>query len=186
MHNRSHTTGSMIINDNIRILCAAVLAGASFAAAAQSGPAADTRWHAGVQLGTVQDNGRTDPSVQLTFGYDFDRTWGVEALLNANLQFVRDGTDPTQPYEFDSAYGARVLATLPVSGNWNLVGGLGVAQVHEERGLTIHGYGRDRTGALVSAAAMYRVSRRWSVGLELASFTASHTFNAGLRGELHF
>jgi hypothetical protein len=99
---------------------------------------------------------------------------------------VRDGTDSTQPYEFDSAYGARVLAALPVAGNWSLVGGLGVTRIHEERGLTIHGYGRDRVGAMVSAAAMYRIDRRWSVGLELSSFTQSHTFDAGLRGEIHF
>jgi len=89
-----------------RILCAAVLAGASLAAAAQSDAAPDTRWHAGLQLGSVHDNGRGEPSAQITFGYDIDRTWSVEALLNANMLFVRAGTDPTQPYEFDSAWGA--------------------------------------------------------------------------------
>ena len=170
----------------IRLLCAAALACASFAAAAQGDDERDTHWHASAQLGSVHDNGRTDPVVQIGFAYEFDRTWAVEALLNANMMFVRDGTDPTQPYEFDSAYGARVLATLPLSNRWNLVGGLGVVKVHEERGLTIHGYGRDRTGAMVSAAAMYRISRRWSLGVELSSFTASHTADAGLRGELHF
>lgn len=134
----------------------------------------------------MHDNGKSEPSAQISFGYEIDRTWSVEALLNTNLLFVRDGTDSTQPYEFDSAYGARVLAALPVAGNWSLVGGLGVTRIHEERGLTIHGYGRDRVGAMVSAAAMYRIDRRWSVGLELSSFTQSHTFNAGLRGEIHF
>lgn len=171
---------------NLRITCAAVLACASLAAAAQARDDADTHWHASVQVGSVNDNGRTDPVAQFGFAYEMDRTWAIEALLSANVLFVRDGTDPTQPYEFDSAYGARVLATLPVGGHWNLVGGLGVAKVHEERGLTTHGYSRDRTGAMVSGAAMYRVSRRWSWGLELSSFTASHTTNAGLRGELHF
>jgi len=39
---------------------------------------------------------------------------------------------------------------------------------------------------MVSGAAMYRVSRRWSLGLELSSFTAAHTFNAGVKGEIHF
>lgn len=177
--------GSRIIK-HVRILCAAVLAGASFAAAAQSGAAPDTHWHAGVQLGSVHDNGKSEPSVQITFGYDIDRTWAVEALLNGNLLFVRDGTTPEAPYEFDSAWGGRVLATLPVGGNWNLVGGLGATTVHEERGLTMHGYSRERGGVMVSGAAMYRVNRRWSVGLELASFTRAHTFNAGLRGEIHF
>ena len=169
-----------------RILCAAVLAGASLAAAAQSDAAPDTRWHAGLQLGSVHDNGRGEPSAQITFGYDIDRTWSVEALLNANMLFVRAGTDPTQPYEFDSAWGARVLATVPVGGNWDLVGGLGATTVHEERGLALHGYSRERGGLMVSGAAMYRVSRRWSLGLELSSFTAAHTFNAGLKGEIHF
>jgi len=93
-----------------RILCAAVLAGASLAAAAQSDAAPDTRWHAGLQLGSV----------------------------------------------------------------------------HEERGLALHGYSRERGGLMVSGAAMYRVSRRWSLGLELSSFTAAHTFNAGVKGEIHF
>jgi hypothetical protein len=163
-----------------------MLAGATIAAQAQSADDRPTHWKAGIQVGTVHDNGKGEPSAQISFGYEIDRTWSVEALLNTNLLFVRDGTDPTQPYEFDSAYGARVLAALPVSGNWSLVGGLGVTRIHEERGLTIHGYGRDRVGAMVSAAAMYRIDRRWSVGLELSSFTQSHTFNAGLRGEIHF
>jgi hypothetical protein len=172
--------------NKIRILCAAALAGATFAAAAQSDDARDTHWHAGVQVGSVHDNGKSEPSFQLTFGYDIDRIWSVEALLNSNMLFVRDGTDPTGPYEFDSAYGARVLATVPVSGNWSLVGGLGATTVHEERGLALHGYDRERGGLMVSGAAMYRVNRRWSLGLEVSSFTAAHTFNAGLKGEIHF
>jgi len=163
------------------------VAGAACAVQAQSLAAAPpTSWKFGAQIGTVHDNGRTDPVIQATFGYDFDRTWSVEALFAANLAFVRDGGDPTQPYEFDSAWGARVRAALPLSEHWSLDGGLGIATVHEERGLVIHGYGRDRTGALVSADLMYRVGRRWSLGLELSSYTQSHTYNAGLRGELHF
>lgn len=59
-------------------------------------------------------------------------------------------------------------------------------EVSPQRGLTIHGYGRDRTGALVSSDLMYRIGRRWSVGLELSSYTQSHTYNAGLRSEFHF
>ncbi len=178
--------GASVI-DNIRILSAAILACASLAAQAQSTDAApDTHWKAGLQLGTVHDNGKTEPSAQLTFGYDIDRTWSVEALFNVNVLLVRDGTVDTDPYEFDGAYGVRVLAVLPLSERWSLVGGLGVTQVHEERGLAIHGPSRDRAGAIVSAAAMYRVSRRWSVGLEASSFTQAPTFNLGLRGEIHF
>ena len=163
-----------------------MLAGAAFAASAQSTDLAPTHWRFGVQLGAVHDNGRSDPVVQGSFGYDFDRTWSVEALLAANMDFVRDGTDPTQPYEFDSAWGARVRAALPLSEHWSLDAGLGVVTVHEERGLTIHGYSRDRTGALVSGDLMYHLGRRWSLGLELSSYTQSHTFNTGLRGEFHF
>ncbi|MCK9686770.1 outer membrane beta-barrel protein [Scleromatobacter humisilvae] len=163
-----------------------MLAGTAFAAQAQSTDVAPTHWRFGVQLGAVHDNGRTDPIFQLSFGYAFDPTWSVEALIAGNLDFVREGTDPTQPYEFDSAWGARVRAALPLSEHWTLDGGLGVATVHEERGLTIHGYGRDRTGALVSGDLMYRLGRRWSLGLEVSSFTQSHTLNTGLRSEFHF
>jgi hypothetical protein len=176
----------LIIN-NIRILAAALVAGSACAVQAQSPAAAPpTSWKFGVQGGSVHDNGRTSPVAQATFGYEFDRTWSVEALVAANIAFVRDGADPTQPYEFDSAWGARVRAALPLGEHWSLDGGLGIATVHEERGLAIHGYSRDRTGALVSADLMYRVGRHWSLGLELSSYTQSHTYNAGLRGELHF
>jgi len=89
-------------------------------------------------------------------------------------------------YEFDNALGARVLARLPLSERWSLVGGLGATQVHEERGLSLYGDARYRTGALVSLAAMYRASRRWSMGVEASTFAQSHTLNLGLRGELHF
>jgi len=176
----------LVIN-NIRILAAALVAGATCAVQAQSLAAAPPApWKFGVQIGSVHENGRTSPVAQASFGYDFDRTWSVEGLIAINMAFVRDGGDPTQPYEFDSAWGARVRAALPLSEHWSLDGGLGIATVHEERGLVIHGYSRDRTGALVSADLMYRVGRRWSLGLELSSYTQSHTYNAGLRGEFHF
>jgi len=176
----------LIIN-NIRILLAALVAGAACTVQAQSLAAAPpTHWKFGAQIGSVHDNGRTSPVLQASFGYDFDRTWSVEGLVAANIAFVRDGGDPTQPYEFDSAWGARVRAALPLTERWSLDGGLGIATVHEERGLVIHGYSRDRSGALVSGDLMYRIGPRWSLGLELSSYTQSHTYNAGLRGEFHF
>jgi hypothetical protein len=176
-----------LIIKKIRILCPVLLAGAACVGQAQSLAAAPpTHWKFGVQIGSVHDNGRTSPVVQASFGYDFDRTWSVEGLIGVNMAFVRDGGDPTQPYEFDSAWGARVRAALPLDEHWSLDGGLGIATVHEERGLVIHGYSRDRTGALVSGDLMYRIGRRWSLGLELSSYTQSHTYNAGLRGEFHF
>ena len=133
----------------------------------------------------MHDNGKTEPSLQLTFGYEFDRTFAIEALANVNLLFARDGagSDPNGRYEFDSALGARVLATLPLSDRWNLVGGLGVVQVNEEFDLAARGSDRYRTEPIVSAALMYRVNRRFGVGFEVSSFS---TLNLGLRGELHF
>ena len=35
------------------------------------------------------------------------------------------------------------------------------------------------TSPMVSLAAMYRLGRRWSLGVETSSFTQAHTFNAG-------
>lgn len=164
------------------------MASASLAAQAQSAVPEggyNTHWKFGIQAGTVQDR-RTEPSVQLSFGYDIDPTWSVEALINVNALFERDGALPQGDYEFDSAYGARVLATLPLSQRWNLVGGLGIAQVHEEQGLDIYGPSRNKTSALVSAALMYRANRHWAMGIEASTFAQSHTFNLGLRGEIHF
>lgn len=172
----------------IRILCAAVLAGACFAAAAQSDTDAshDTHWKFGFQGGTVHDNGKTEPDLQISMAYEFDRTWGVEALFNANALFERDGAIDNGVYEFDHAFAVRGLATLPLGDRWSLVGGLGVAQVNETPGLALHAGSRNRTGVMVSVAPTYRISRRWSMGLEVSSFTQSHTLNLGLRGELHF
>jgi len=174
--------------NKIRILAAAVLAGASFAAAAQSagGENFDTHWKFGFQGGTVRDNGKTEPSGQVSLAYEFDRTWAVEALVNINLLFERDGGVDNGVWEFDHAFGVRALAALPLGEDWSLVGGLGVTKLHEEPGLVLHGASRDRTGVLVSVAPTYRISRRWSMGLEASSFTQSHTFDLGLRAELHF
>jgi hypothetical protein len=118
--------------------------------------------------------------------YEFDRTWGVEALFNANALFERDGAVDNGVYEFDHAWGVRGLATLPLGERWSLVGGLGVAQVNETPGLALHAGSRNRTGAMVSLAPTYRIGRRWSMGLEVSSFTQAHTVNLGLRGEFHF
>ena len=149
-------------------------------------PAPDTHWKFGFQVGSVHDNGKTEPDLQLTFGYDIDRTWSVEALASLNLLFERDGFGNTGIYEFDHAYGGRGLATLPLSQQWSVVGGLGVVQVHEDPDLNYFVAGRNRTEALVSAALMYRANRHWAMGVEASTFAQSHTFNLGLRGEIHF
>ena len=171
----------------IRIACAAILAGASFAAAAQSDVGAPTHWHFGIQLGTVQDHDNTEPAGQVTLGYDFNRNFSVEALADVSLLFVRDGGLSAGRREFDSAVGGRVLATLPLGDRWSLSGGLGVVGFQDEittgAGAVDH---RNETSPMVSLSAMYRVSRRWSFGAEVSSFTKEHTFNAGLRSEFHF
>ena len=174
---------------HVHVLSAAVLACASFAAQAQSlDDAAPTHWRFGFQGGSVQAHSRTEPSLQVSLGYDIDRTWSVEALANVSALLIRMGDLRPGEHEFDSAVGARVLATLPVGDRWNLVGGLGVVQYQEDVGRdTLFGNDHDhKTSPMVSLAATYRISRRWSMGLELSSFTQEHSFNAGIRGEFHF
>ena len=166
-----------------------MMAAASLGAQAQSADEmAPTHWRFGFQGGVVQDHGRTEPSLQVSLGYDIDRTWSVEALANVSALFIRMGGLNEGEHEFDSAVGGRVLATLPVSDHWNLVGGLGVVQFEEETG---HGFDvanshDHKTSPMVSLAATYRMSRRWSLGLEVSSFTQAHSVNTGLRGEFHF
>jgi hypothetical protein len=46
--------------------------------------------------------------------------------------FIRIGGLREGDREFDSAVGARVLATLPVGDRWSLVGGLGVVGFRDE------------------------------------------------------
>ena len=43
-----------------------------------------------------------------------------------------------------------------------------------------------RTSPMVSLAADDRLGRRWSLGLEVSSFTVEHTFNVGVHGVFHF
>lgn len=145
-------------------------------------------WRFGLQLGTVQDRNNTEPTAQVSLGYDIDRTWSVEALANVSLLFVRTGGLQAGDREFDSAVGARVLATLPLGDRWRLVGGVGVVQLEDETGTgpladTVK---NTHTSPMLSVAAMYRLGHRWSLGLETSSFTRSHTFNAGLRAEFRF
>ena len=148
---------------------------------------APTHWRFGVQVGTVQDHNNTEPSAQISLGYDINRTWSVEALANVSLLFMRMGGMSQGDREFDYAAGARVLASLPLSDRWSLVGGLGVVQFEDDIGTgTGNNLPERRTSPMVSLAASYRMSRRWSLGLEVSSFTQVHGFNAGLRGEFHF
>ena len=166
-----------------------MLAATACAAQSQSVDAASpTHWRFGVQLGTVQDRNNTEPAGQLSLGYDIDRTWSVEALANVSLLSVREGGLKDGDREFDYAAGGRVLAALPLGERWRLVGGLGVVQFQDESGVgtltdTVK---HTKTSPMVSLAAMYRLGRRWSLGVEASSFTQAHTFNAGLRGEFHF
>jgi len=172
----------------IRILCAAVLAGASLAASAQSGDeSVPTHWRFGVQLGTEHDHGNTEPVGQVSMGYDFDRTWSVEALADVSLLFMRDGALQPADREFNYAVGARALAALPMGERWRLVGGLGLVKFSEDVGnATGNNDTVDKMSPMVSLAAMYRLGRRWSMGAEVSSFTQAHSVNAGLRAEFHF
>ena len=141
-----------------------------------------------MQFGTAQGYNRTEPTGQISLGYDIDRTWSVEALANVSLIFIREGGPQPGEREFDDALGGRVLATLPLGDRWSLVGGVGVVQVEHDLGNAglvgnTHEY---KTSPLVSLSAMIRLGRRWSVGLETSSYTSAHTFNAGLRSEFHF
>ena len=169
-------------------MAAALLASAALAAQAQNTEAPDTHWKFGVQFGTVQDHSDTEPVAQFSLGYALDRTWSVEALASVSLITIRTGGQQPGDHEFDGAFGGRVLATLPLGERWNLVGGLGVVQYQEDFGRgPLFGNGHDhKTSPMVSLAATYRMSRRWSMGLELSSFTQEHSFNAGIRGEFHF
>ncbi len=180
--------GEQII-DNIRRLAATILCCAAIAAQAQSvEETAPTHWKFGVQLGTVQDHDKTEPVGQVSLGYAIDRTWSVEALADISLIFMRDGGLKQGDREFDSAVGGRVLATLPLGDRWSLVGGLGLVQFRDETGTGTlsDSVKHSKTSPMVSLAAMFRLGRRWSLGVETSSFTQAHTFNAGLRSEFHF
>jgi hypothetical protein len=175
--------------NNIRILAAAILASTTLAAPSQAfaaEPIYDTNWTFGVQLGMVKDKVHRQPSLQLSIGYDIDPIFRVEALANVNALFMRDGTDPSQPYEFNQFLGGRVLASVPLSESWKLTGGLGVGRLEEQRGLTTSGYTRTSTDEIVSAAQMYRVRRHWGIGVEASTFVQLHTVNFAVRSEVHF
>jgi hypothetical protein len=182
-------TGRTIIKV-IRILAAAALACAAFGAQAQAvdDDLPTTHGRFGIQLGTVQDHNNTEPVAQLSLGYDFNRTWSVEALADVSLLFIRMGALNAGDREFDYAIGGRVLANLPLSDNWSLVGGLGLVKFEDEVGVgsDANNITQSRTTPMVSLAAKYRVSRHWSLGLEVSSFTKVHGVNGGLRAELHF
>jgi hypothetical protein len=135
----------------------------------------------------VQDRNNTEPTAQATLGYDIDRTWSIEALVHVSVLFMRVGGLNEGDREFDSAVGARVLAALPLNDRWRLVGGLGIVQFQDEAGGPLGDTITNRkTSPMVSLAAMYRLGRRWSLGLETSSYTRSQTFNAGLRAEMRF
>ena len=168
-------------------LTAAALALAALSAHAQSpDAAAATPFRFGLQAGTVQDHGDSEGLLQATLGYEFDRTWSAEALFAGALDVAPFGQEVGHR-EFESAWGARVLATLPLE-RWSLVGGLGVVSVREEigQGYFVHTGHESKASPMVSVSANYRLGRRWSLGVEASSFTEAHTFDLGLRSDFHF
>lgn len=174
--------------NSIRTMCAAALACASFAAAAQSDDLASTHWRMGIQVGTVRDHGRSEPTAQLSVGYELNRYVAVEVLGDASLMIERDGEFLREgEHEFNFALGGRVLASLPLGDRWTLAGGLGYVKLNDDVGL---GNGRhiieNRTTPMASLSVMYRATRRWSFGAEVSSFTREHTTNVGLRSQFHF
>lgn len=173
-----------IIN-NIRITAAALLAASTFAAQAQSDDA-PTHGHFGVQFGNVSLHSQGNPVGQVTLGYDFDKTWSVEGIGVIDLAFIRSGSLRPGDYEFNMAEGVRGLATLPLGEHVNLVAGLGIVHTSEEQGTVNGNVTTTRTGPMVSLAGMVRLGRRWSLGVEVSSFTQLHTFNEGLRAEFRF
>jgi hypothetical protein len=173
----------------IKILSAAALALAALSAHAQSpDAAAPTPFRVGVLLGTVEEHGDSEPLAQVTLGVDFDRTWSVEALAAFGVGSWEPFGQEEGRRQFDSAYGARVLATLPLAERWSLVGGLGVVSAKEAvgHGVFVHDKLESKASPMVSLSANYHLGRRWSLGVEVSSFTQAHTFNAGLRSDFHF
>jgi Outer membrane protein beta-barrel domain len=175
----------LIIN-KIRTIAAALLAATTVAAQAQSENLARTPIRLGFQFGAVQGHSRTEPVTQVTLGYEIDRTFSVEALANITLLLVRMGNVTPGEREFNRALGARALAALPLGERWNLVGGLGVVQFADVEGTVNGDVFHRRASPLVSASLMYRTTRRWSFGAEVASFTSAHATSMGLRAELRF
>jgi hypothetical protein len=173
--------------NNIRIVAAAAMACASLASHAQAPeyetPPTNRRF--GIQVGSLHD-GKSEPVAQIGVGYRVDPTWTVEALGIINLLFMRDGATNSGPFEFDHAFGARLVAGMPLTERWDLRAGVGVMSVSELRGLDIHGDRRDRTDAMLSLATMCRMTRHWSMGAEVSTLARTHAVNVGLRGEVHF
>lgn len=174
-----------IIN-KIRIVAAALLAASTFAAQAQSDDAAPTHGHFSIQFGNADDHSQGNPAMQATLGYDFDKTWSVEAIGMLNLAFMRSGFIRQGEHLFNEAEGVRALATLPLGDRFNLVAGLGLVHFSEDVGTAEGNVTRTKDTPMVSLAAMYRLGRRWSLGVEVSSFTSAHTVNEGLKAEFHF
>jgi len=172
-----------------RLLAAALLAATAAAAHAQSpSPSNDapTHGHFGIQLGNVSLRSQGNPVGQVTLGYDFNPTWSVEAVGVVTLEFMRMGILNPGDREFNSALGARGLARLPLAERFSLVAGLGVVQLSQDEGTVDGIVTHNDATAMVSLAGMYRLGRRWSLGVEVSSFTKSHSVNEGLRAEFHF
>lgn len=163
-----------------------LLAASTFAAQAQSDDAAPPHGHFSIQFGNANDHSQGNPVMQATLGYDFDKTWSVEAIGMLNLAFIRSGYLRNGDHEFNEAEGVRALATLPLSDRFSLVAGLGLVHFSEGVGTDEQNITHTKDTPMVSLAAMYRLGRRWSLGVEVSSFTSAHTVNEGLKAEFHF
>ena len=110
----------------------------------------------------------------------------TQDLASVSLLFMREGVLQQDDSLFDSAVGARALASLPLGDSWKLTGGLGVVRFEDEVGDAGRNVTRQKTSPMISLSVMVRSNRRWSLGAEIASFTSAHATSAGLRGQFHF
>ncbi len=148
---------------------------------------ASTPIRADLQLGAVHDHGSNNPVAQASIGFAINETWSVEALACISLMFFREGNLDSGSHLFDRALGVRAVATLPLGERWNLAAGLGVAQFRDEVGNGTEWSARQsRMSPLVSLSANYLVGRRWTMGVEVSSFTQAHTATVGLRAGRRF
>ncbi len=129
--------------------------------------------------GTDQSGNKV--SGKLFAGYEFDKTWGVEAGYTdfGSKSFTFNGSNGASQVATDShAFYVAAKATAPINEQFSVFGKLGVASTHDNISGDVQSnfQGDSKTGLYASIGGQYAINKNVALTAELEHYGQSADF----------
>lgn len=135
---------------------------------------------AGPGIAIVGDGAKVSP--KLFFGYDFNKTWGLETgvtfFRSADYQYSYLGQDYRGETKGRSTYVAAKI-TLPIAAQFSFVGKLGVSANKRSLHDAIFNLDESKNGLYTSVGVQYLLNDKVSLNLDYEQYGKRH--QAGLK-----